>query len=80
MTEESLEFGKVGEFDIVGSMYSSFVVQSIPEPNFWLAMGEDELDIKIGFRVKRTWVNRMKWWCFCRVFPFRIEKWETPDA
>ena len=67
------KFGKPGEFDV---RYDALMVDPTPEPNFVLRLGEPELDIKIAFRVKRTWLNRAKWWVFCRVFPFTVEEWK----
>ena len=46
------------------------------EGNLWFAMGEAPADIRIGVTEKRTVINRFKWWCFCRVFPFHIVQWE----
>lgn len=45
------------------------------------------LDIKLGeeygiifsLTVKKTLVNRLKYWLLCEFFPFRIVKWEKEE-
>lgn len=51
-------------------------ITKYPEPNFSLCMGEGDGKVCFDFRVSRTVLNRIKYWLFCKFFPFTIEKWE----
>ena len=33
-------------------------------------------DFVISMTIKKTWVNRLKWWFLCKAFPFRIIRWD----
>lgn len=48
---------------------------SEPEPNFELQFGDPGLDLVVCFGVRKTVMNRIKWWVFCKVFPCRIKSW-----
>lgn len=48
----------------------------VPEPNFVLKMGDGEMDFQLSFCVKKTPLNRLKYWLFCKFFPFKIVKWD----
>lgn len=43
-----------------------------PPPNFELQTG----DLSLQFTVKRTLLNRLKYWLFCKFFPFKIGRWD----
>ena len=47
-----------------------------PRPNFALTMGDDGQDVMFEFRVKKKPLNRMKYWLFCKFFPFRVTRWD----
>ena len=51
-------------------------VIDIKEPNFVIQMGEDSLSLSFHYCVNKTMKNRIKYWLFCRFFPFEIVKWE----
>ena len=46
-----------------------------PSGNLTIALGEGDAIVLLNLREKRTPVNRFKWWAFCRVFPFRMVRW-----
>jgi len=48
----------------------------LPTPNFVLATGEPSFGLRFEFCVKKTISNRIKYWLFCKFFPFRIERWD----
>ena len=50
-----------------------------PPPSFTMRMGEDEGAVDWAFRVRKTRCNRLKYWLFCKFFPFRIIQWEKED-
>lgn len=47
-----------------------------PVPNMSLRMGEPKGGACFVFSVKRNIPNRLKFWLFCKFFPFTIERWE----
>lgn len=47
----------------------------LPKPNFTMRMGEVGNALSFDFQVKRTWLNRLKYWLFCKFFPFKIVRW-----
>ena len=50
-------------------------VFSLPsEPNFEIEMGEN-ISVRFAFNEKRTLPKRLKWWLFCKFFPFKVIKW-----
>ena len=53
----------------------SVVCTELPEPNFAMVMGEGSDSFQFHFRVSRTVINRIKYWLFCKFFPFKIVKW-----
>lgn len=64
-------------------MESFGLIEAPPEPNFFLAMGDAGSDVVFQFRVRKTLFNRIKYWLFCKFFPFRITKWDDikkPEA
>jgi len=52
-----------------------------PNPNFVLAfddMGyENPFGIQFEFTVKKTPKARIKYWLFCKFFPFKIKRWDV---
>lgn len=46
-----------------------------PKPNFSLTMGDDGSDVVFEFRVEKTLLNRIKYWLFCKFFPFKA-RWD----
>ena len=57
-----------------------FRISPLPEPNFVLAfdkMGyEDGVGLDFHFNAKRTNLARLKYWLFCKFFPFKIVRWD----
>ena len=51
-------------------------VSEAPITNFVLTFGEPEYNLSLHLKVRKTLRNRLKWWCFCRVFPCRIKEWK----
>lgn len=50
---------------------------SFPEPNnIVLRMGEGLGGFKFHFICERTITNRIKYWLFCKFFPFTVEEWD----
>ena len=47
--------------------------------NIIISMGEDLRKISFMFIENYTLKNRFKWWLFCKVFPFRVEKFEKRE-
>ena len=41
-----------------------------------IAFGEEGVGVELHFTVNKTWLNRLKWWLFCKVFPARVKGWE----
>ncbi len=54
---------------------TGFVIGSFPTPNFEIEMGAN-FSVRFVFNEKRTLIKRLKWWLFCKFFPFRIVKWD----
>ncbi len=50
-----------------------------PPPNFTMRMGEGVNCVHWAFRVRKTRGNRLKYWLFCKFFPFQIIQWEKED-
>ena len=48
-----------------------------PEPNLILAMGEPDGGLQFGLRVKKTWLNRARYWLLCKFFPFKVKRWDN---
>ena len=48
---------------------------NVPTPNFEIRMGEDSNGLRLHFTVKKTYLNRFKYWLFCKFFPFKIIEW-----
>jgi hypothetical protein len=44
--------------------------------NIQIRFGEHTSKVVFEFIENYTLLNRFKWWLFCKVFPFRIEKFE----
>ena len=44
--------------------------------NFVLEMGEGTGTFQFNFQVSKTAINRVKYWLFCKFFPFRVVRWE----
>lgn len=51
-----------------------------PKPNFVLRFDDmgykNPLTIRFEFTVKKTRLARLKYWLFCKFFPFKIERWD----
>ena len=45
-----------------------------PKPNFELSFADDV--VCFSFVVKKTIVNHLKYWLFCKFFPFKITRWD----
>ncbi len=56
---------------------STYAILTPPEPNFVMTQGESDSRIRWEFRVKRTLLNRFRYWLFCKFFPFRIVRWAS---
>lgn len=50
----------------------------LPKPNIELLMGCHTMGAVISFREKKDTVHRLKWWVFCKVFPFEY-RWIDGD-
>jgi len=48
----------------------------IQGPNFGMYLGEPDCNVTFNFRVKKTLLNRIKYWLFCKFFPFTIKYWD----
>lgn len=49
----------------------------IPTPNFEMEMGDlSGLSIIWSYYVEYTIKNRIKYWFFFRIFPFRLRRWD----
>ncbi|KKM96823.1 hypothetical protein LCGC14_1174250 [marine sediment metagenome] len=57
-------------------MDTNFRLNKPPEPNFEMEMGEPG-QVIWSFRVKKTLINRIRYWLFCKFFPFKIIRWES---
>ena len=61
------------------SGYHAYEVRNPIRSNFAMQMGEDEgpsLGEGFEFTVKKSITNRIRYWLFCKFFPFRIVRWE----
>jgi len=51
-----------------------------PNPNFVLAFDDmgysGSFVIEFSFTVKKTVRARLKYWLFCKFFPFKIKRWD----
>ena len=46
-----------------------------PEPNFSMQVGEDYCCTTFQMQVKKTILNRIKFWLFFQFFPFKLVEW-----
>ena len=53
----------------------NFVFALPPEPNIEIEMGCNT-SMRFCFNEKRTLIKRLKWWLFCKFFPFKIVRWK----
>ena len=51
-----------------------YIIVQPPAPNFALAF--EDGDIQFEFTVKKTLRARVKYWLFCKFFPFKVERWD----
>lgn len=58
----------------VSDNLGTYRIMDIPKPNFKMSMG-DSGDVVFAFTVRKTLMNRVKYWLFCLFFPFRIKEW-----
>ena len=49
---------------------------SYKNSNLVMQLGEETNSIIWSFTVKKTWLNRFKFWIFFKFFPFRLVSWE----
>lgn len=53
---------------------------TLSKPNFILAFDDmgykNPVILSFEFTVKKTIVAKMKYWLFCKFFPFKIKKWD----
>lgn len=54
----------------------SYVTFNMPTPNFKLQVGESLSCVTFEFREGYTIKKRLKWWLFCKLFPFKIVHWD----
>ena len=53
-----------------------YLISKQPQkPNFALAF--DGTEIQLEFTVKKTLKAKIKYWLFCKFFPFRIIRWDV---
>jgi len=56
------------------------VIPILKEPprifNFVMETGDGDAKLGFTFNVKRTFYNRLRYWLFCKFFPFRITRWD----
>lgn len=45
-------------------------------PNFSLRQGDAPGCVEWHFCVKKNLINKIRYWLFCKFFPFKIIKWE----
>ena len=50
-----------------------------PPVNFVMQQGEIVNGVRWQLYVKKTFLNRFKYWMFCRFFPFKIIEWEKEE-
>ena len=53
-----------------------YVIFKQPTPNFEIQQGDGNNCLIWCFMVKRTLLNKLKYWLFCKFFPFKIVRWE----
>ena len=63
----------------LGNEEPTWLDMTNPNPNFELTMGDDGEDVTFNFRVKKTLLNRLKYWLFCKFFPFRVTRWDKDE-
>ena len=47
----------------------------VKPPNIEIEMGKDS-SVRFAFNEKKTLAKRFKWWLFCKVFPFKVARWD----
>jgi len=52
------------------------VFVKLETPNIVVSFGEGIAKFSVNFIENYTLLRRFKWWLFCKVFPFRVEKFE----
>ena len=52
-----------------------YVINQFPKPNLKLSFG-DSGEMVIYQTVKKTLLNRFRYWMLCYFFPFKIEEWD----
>ncbi len=61
-------------------MNNDIKISKPPTPNFVIGFGggklPEEIPMEFIFTVKKTIVNRFKYWMLCQFFPFKIQRWE----
>jgi|GEM_PF-3343677 len=55
---------------------SSYAFHELPPTNFEIRMGEGDNSLTFELYVKRGLGNRLKYWLFCKFFPFKISRWD----
>ena len=64
------------------SMASSYFTFKQPQqPNFVIAFDDMSYDnpfyVQFEFTVKKTLKAKIKYWLFCKFFPFKIKRWDV---
>ena len=52
---------------------------TLPKVNLVLQIADNPSFLRFEFYVKKTLLNRFKFWMFCRFFPFKIIEWEAKE-
>ena len=65
------------ETSSIDVMYTNTI--NIPKPNIELRSGDCTMGMVLPFGEKKDIIHRLKWWMFCKVFPFRYEWIESED-
>ncbi len=58
-------------------MNSDYRIDEKPPPNFTMRMGDDGVCVDWDYRVNKTLLNRIRYWLFCKFFPFKIVRWDS---
>jgi len=57
-------------------MDERFKLGEQPTANFVMGMG-GEGQLRWNFAVRKTLINRIRYWLFCKFFPFKIIRWDS---
>ena len=45
--------------------------------NFFMQMGEGNVSFQFHMNVRKTLLNRFKYWMFFQFFPFKLVRWDN---